>query len=286
MDDGRRRHRSPALDCATSLGVVRTVVARHIRSAGRDDAGRRGRDLHVRARHAGAAAHGRRALDVARRQDRVSQFAPVVDCAAQCARHGLVHGDPGPVVGAVVDGDRRVQPQRRGRSSARDGPDHACRVCGGSVAFDAACARRGGPAARLRGPVLVVHGPSFASLLPRHVFAAGFGLQTVVLALIVTRPLPFTYATWALYGLTAAVNILGYTLLNEGFARELAARANTALNLAVFVVSFAMQWGIGLVADAARAVLGVDAAGGLRVAFVAVLCAEALACVWFALGWR
>jgi MFS family permease len=123
-------------------------------------------------------------------------------------------------------------------------------------------------------------------VLPRHVFAAGFGLQTVVLALIVTRALPFTYATWALYGLTAAVNILGYTLLNEGFARELAARANTALNLAVFVVSFAMQWGIGLVADAARAVLGVDAAGGLRVAFVAVLCAEALACVWFALGWR
>ena len=85
---------------------------------------------------------------------------------------------------------------------------------------------------------------------------------------------------------TAAVNILGYTLLNEGFPRDLAARANTALNLAVFAVSFAMQWGIGLMADAARAWLGVDTAGGLRVAFTAVLCGEILGCVWFALGWR
>src|SRR5437867_4760033 len=116
-------------------------------------------------------------------------------------------------------------------------------------------------------------------------FAAGFALQTLALALIVARA-PFTYATWAVYGLTAAVNILGYTLLNEGFPRELAARANTALNLAVFLVSFAMQWGIGLIADAARAWLGVDAGGGLRVAFITVLGAEALAFVWFILGWR
>jgi len=122
-------------------------------------------------------------------------------------------------------------------------------------------------------------------VLPRHMFAAGFGLQTLALALIVAR-VPFTYMTWAIYGFTAAVNILGYTLLNEGFPRDLAARANTALNLAVFAVSFAMQWGIGLMADAARAWLGVDTAGGLRVAFTAVLCGEILGCVWFALGWR
>jgi MFS family permease len=122
-------------------------------------------------------------------------------------------------------------------------------------------------------------------VLPRHMFAAGFGVQTLALALIVARA-PFTYTIWAIYGLTAAVNILGYTLLNEGFARDLAARANTALNLAVFLVSFAMQWGIGLIADAARAWLGVDGAGGLRVAFIAVLCAEAFGYVWFALGWR
>jgi predicted MFS family arabinose efflux permease len=124
-----------------------------------------------------------------------------------------------------------------------------------------------------------------AGVLPRHMFAAGFALQMLSLALIVARA-PFTYATWGVYGLTAAVNILGYTLLNEGFPRELVARANTALNLAVFLMSFAMQWGIGLIADAARAWLGVDAGGGLRAAFIAVLVAEALAFAWFMLGWR
>ena len=125
-----------------------------------------------------------------------------------------------------------------------------------------------------------------SGILPRHVYAVGFGLQTVVLALIVTRALPFTYAIWSLYGLTAAVNILGYTVLNEGFATELAGRVSTALNLFMFAVSFVVQWGIGLVADAARAWLGVDAAGGLRVAFALVVAAETLAYVWFALGWR
>jgi predicted MFS family arabinose efflux permease len=125
-----------------------------------------------------------------------------------------------------------------------------------------------------------------SGILPRHVYAVGFGLQTLMLALIVARALPFTYATWALYGLSAAVNILGYTLLNEGFARELAARASTALNLVMFATSFVVQWGIGLVADAARAWLGVDAAGGLRVAFALVVAAEVLAYVWFAFGWR
>jgi MFS family permease len=123
-------------------------------------------------------------------------------------------------------------------------------------------------------------------ILPRHVLAAGFGLQTVVLLLIVVRALPFTYALWALYGLSGAVNILSYTVLNEGFAKELAGRANTALNLAVFVASFAVQWGIGVMADAAQAWLGVDAAGGLRVAFAVMAGAETLAYAWFALRWR
>ena len=123
-------------------------------------------------------------------------------------------------------------------------------------------------------------------ILPCHVLAAGFGLQTVVFLLIVARAPPFTYALWALYGLSGAVNILSYTVLNEGFAKELAGRANTALNLAVFVASFAVQWGIGLMADAAQAWLGVDAAGGLRVAFAVMAAAETLAYAWFALRWR
>ena len=49
------------------------------------------------------------------------------------------------------------------------------------------------------------------------------------------------------------------------------ARANTALNLLMFGGSFLAQWGIGLLVDAARIGLGMDTAGGLRLAFALVL---------------
>jgi MFS family permease len=123
-------------------------------------------------------------------------------------------------------------------------------------------------------------------LTARHLFGVGFGLNLAALALITTRALPFTYLIWALYGLGSAVNVLGFAVLNAGFPRELAGRVNTALNLTMFVGSFSAQWGIGLLVDAARAALGVDTAGGLRVAFALVLGADVVAYAWFLLGWR
>jgi predicted MFS family arabinose efflux permease len=123
-------------------------------------------------------------------------------------------------------------------------------------------------------------------IAPRHLVLGGYGLQVLMLALIVTSAVSFNYLLWAVYGLTAAVNILGYLLLTEGFSRDLAGRASTALNLVMFSTTFAVQWGIGAIADAMRVALGLDLAGGLRVAFALVLAAEALAYLWFALGWR
>ena len=120
----------------------------------------------------------------------------------------------------------------------------------------------------------------------RHLFAAGFGLSILALALIVLRAIPFTYLPWALYGFGAAVNVLGFTVLSEGFPRELTARANTALNLLLFGGSFSAQWGIGLLVDAARSALGVDTADGLRLAFALVLVLDLAAFAWLLLGWR
>ena len=121
---------------------------------------------------------------------------------------------------------------------------------------------------------------------PRHLVFGGYALQLIMLGLIVSRAVPFTYVVWALYGLSAAVNILGYLLLTEGFSRDLAGRASTALNLVMFSTTFAVQWGIGAVADTVRAAFGLDLAGGLRVAFTVVFVAEAAGYLWFALGWR
>jgi MFS family permease len=117
---------------------------------------------------------------------------------------------------------------------------------------------------------------------PAHLFGAGFTLHTAALAAIVVD-VPGSYLWWSLYGLGAAVNVLGFTVLGVGFPKELAARANTALNLLMFTASFLVQWGIGVVAEAAR---GVAVGDGLRVAFTAVLALDVVGLLWFARGWR
>jgi sugar phosphate permease len=119
----------------------------------------------------------------------------------------------------------------------------------------------------------------------RHLFAGGFGLNIVALMLITVQA-PWTYLLWALYGLGAAVNVLGFTLLGQGFPRELAARSNTAFNLLMFSASFAMQWGIGLIVDAAGSRFAMGTAPALELAFTLVIGIDFLAYGWFVFGWR
>lgn len=119
----------------------------------------------------------------------------------------------------------------------------------------------------------------------RHLFLAGFAINAAALALIVARA-PAAPLWWGLYGLGASANVLAFSVLNEGFPRELAGRANTALNLVMFSGSFATQWGIGLVADTARELAGADTATGLRYAFVLVSLLDLATLAWFAFHWR
>ena len=124
-----------------------------------------------------------------------------------------------------------------------------------------------------------------AVVLLAAVFAAGFAASTAALAAIVAR-LPATYLWWAIYGFGVSVNVLSLAVLNDGFRKELAGRANTAVNLAMFIGSFAAQWGVGLVVDGARAALGLDTAGGLKLAFTLALALNVATLAWFAMGWR
>jgi MFS family permease len=119
----------------------------------------------------------------------------------------------------------------------------------------------------------------------QHLFAAGFALNAAAFAAICAE-LPGSYVWWALYGLGSSANVLTFTVLNSGFAKQLTGRANTAVNLTMFSGSFAAQWGIGLVVDAARAARGMDTADGLRLAFSIVLVLELAALAWFAWGWK
>jgi predicted MFS family arabinose efflux permease len=120
---------------------------------------------------------------------------------------------------------------------------------------------------------------------PSHLFAAGFATNAAAFAAILFG-IPGTYLWWGLYGFGSAVNVLSFTVLNDGFSRKLTGRANTAVNLIMFAGSFAMQWGIGLIVDAAHTGLGYDTAGGLKLAFAVVLTLNLATLAWFALGWR
>ena len=119
----------------------------------------------------------------------------------------------------------------------------------------------------------------------RHLFAAGFAVNGLALACIVGR-VPGSYVWWSLFGLGAAVNVLAFTVLNEGFGRDLAGRTNTTLNLLMFTGSFVTQWGIGVVVDAARALWALDTADALRVAFAIILAGDILTYAWFVRGWK
>ena len=120
---------------------------------------------------------------------------------------------------------------------------------------------------------------------PAHLYGVGFGVHTLALAAIVAN-VPGSYLWWSLYGLGAAVNILAFTVLGQGFAKELAARANTTLNLMMFGTSFVAQWGIGIVAEHARGATEAPSASGLATAFAIVLALDVAGMLWFARGWR
>jgi hypothetical protein len=54
----------------------------------------------------------------------------------------------------------------------------------------------------------------------------------------------------------------------------------------MFSGSFAMQWGIGLIVDAARSRFEIDRGAAIQVAFMLVLVVNVLAYAWFVFGWH
>ena len=87
---------------------------------------------------------------------------------------------------------------------------------------------------------------------------------------------------WGLSGFFGTSGALMYAYLSQSVPKSLAGRTNTSLNLCVFVVAFACQWGLGIVINLWPA----DTAGVYpQIAYVTawlwVLGLQALALVWF-----
>lgn len=115
---------------------------------------------------------------------------------------------------------------------------------------------------------------------PIMLFACGCAMAWICLALIVAQAVPHTRALWFAYGAFSSFGTLAYSLTAAGFARQLSGRANTAVNLLVFVGAFSLQWGLGLLIEYLQS-RGLDVAATHRAAFLTLLALQLAAFVWF-----
>lgn len=94
-----------------------------------------------------------------------------------------------------------------------------------------------------------------------------------------------TRVLWFLLGITFAVGNIAYAELTRCFAPTLAGRVNTALNLAVFVGAFSIQWGYGVMLDALGA-FGWSSVGSHRAAFFTLVALQVAGLGWFLVSRR
>lgn len=101
------------------------------------------------------------------------------------------------------------------------------------------------------------------------------------LALILRLPLPI-YIPWIFIALTGAATVLSYATLADYFPKELAGRANAALNLFHIGGAFAVQTMTGLVLQLWDPADGRYALHAYQAAFACNVGLQVLATVWFA----
>lgn len=107
---------------------------------------------------------------------------------------------------------------------------------------------------------------------------AGFGMGTFMLfqVLVLLEWTAFPATLWFLVGAFGASGVLVFSVLAQTFSSDLAGRANTAQNLLIFAMAFALQWGMGeiiniwpVTAEGGYARVGYQAAFGVALALQA-----------------
>jgi len=114
-----------------------------------------------------------------------------------------------------------------------------------------------------------------------HLVGAGAPAAIATLLAIVTEATPRTQLLWIALGSFSCAGTLVFALTARRFPRELAGRANTALNVVVMLGAFGFQWGIGALVDLLRG-RGAGVADAHRAAFWVLLLAQAAAYACFA----
>ena len=128
---------------------------------------------------------------------------------------------------------------------------------------------------------------SKSGIRPAAVAVAGMSTFMLMQLLVILGLSRWALPMWMLFGFFGTAGIISYAVLSQSFPVHLAGRANTALNLLVFVVAFIAQWGIGAVIELwpVTAEGGYDPAG-YRTAFGIMLSLQILGLIWFFSGGR
>lgn len=123
-----------------------------------------------------------------------------------------------------------------------------------------------------------------AGIAPSYVVGIGVGFAILVHASLVVGYSGMQSVIWLLFGFLGTAGTVNFAILSQAFPVSMAGRAITALNLMVFVASFLVQWGIGIVINLYPTGGGSYAPEGYAVAFGVTTIMQAVALVWFFRG--
>jgi MFS family permease len=125
-----------------------------------------------------------------------------------------------------------------------------------------------------------------AARLARHgvaatsVFLAGAGAFLAVQLVLAFGVTAGSMAIWIAWGFFGTSGSLAFAIISQSFPMVLTGRANTALNLLVFLAAFASQWAFGVVVNHWPQHGGGYAPEGYSVAFSVFLVIQLCAFVW------
>jgi MFS family permease len=124
----------------------------------------------------------------------------------------------------------------------------------------------------------------------------GVGLLTVMLGFlaiffvsqlaIVLELTSITLPVWFLFGMFGQVAVLAYPWLSSHYGAALSGRANTAVNLLLFLTAFAVQYAIGAIIDLFPGTAEGYSPEGYRWGIGAFLALQLVALIWFLTGRR
>lgn len=121
--------------------------------------------------------------------------------------------------------------------------------------------------------------------VPNWATAAGVMAAFVAAEALLLFGIGGVLGPWIAFGFLSTGSVLSYALLSQRFPAEMAGRANTALNLLVFLAAFALQWSVGVAIDALAA-RGWSVEDAHRAALAATTLAQAAALGWLILARR